>query len=118
MMRIKINDMLDYYEIETNGFRPDIQAFNPREQLKFLESLFSSLIDKKNVKMYFFIHEQTPNYIFHDSKRIMQILVNLLSNAIKYTKKGTILVLFDWKQTRLFEGLPEGVIKFTISDSG
>lgn len=24
MLKIKINDMLDYYEIETKGFKPDI----------------------------------------------------------------------------------------------
>lgn len=118
MLRIKINDMLDYYEIETKGFKPDIVKFYPREQLKFLESLFVSLIDKKNVKLYFFVHQQTPKYVYHDSKRIMQILVNLLSNAIKYTKKGAILVIIDWQQTGVFKGKPEGTIKFTVSDSG
>ena len=118
MLRIKINDMLDYYEIETKGFKPDIVKFYPREQLKFLESLFVSLIDKKNVKLYFFVHQQTPKYVYHDSKRIMQILVNLLSNAIKYTKKGAILVIIDWQQTGIFKGKPEGTIKFTVSDSG
>lgn len=48
----------------------------------------------------------------------MQILVNLLSNAIKYTKKGAILVLVDWVQIGTFKGKPQGVIKFTVSDSG
>lgn len=98
MLRIKINDMLDYYEIETKGFKPEIVKFYPREQLKFLESLFNPLIDKTSVKLFFFVKEQTPRYVYHDQKRIMQILVNLLSNAIKYTKKGRILLMVDWKE--------------------
>lgn len=118
ILRIKISDMLDYYEIETKNFKTEIIKFNPREHLKFLESLFVSLIDKKNVKLYFFVHKQTPKYIYHDSKRIIQILVNLLSNAIKYTKKGAILVIVDWQQTGRFKHKPEGIIKFTVSDSG
>jgi signal transduction histidine kinase len=118
ILRIKISDMLDYYEIETKSFKTEIVKFNPREHLKFLESLFVCLIDKKNVKLYFFVHKQTPKYIYHDSKRIIQILVNLLSNAIKYTKKGAILVIVDWQQTGRFKHKPEGIIKFTVSDSG
>jgi len=48
----------------------------------------------------------------------MQILVNMLSNAIKYTKKGAILIIIDWQPTWMFKNKPEGVIKFTVSDSG
>ena len=110
--------MLDYYEIETDNFKPDIVKFYPREQLKFLESLFIPLIDKKSVRIFFFVQEHTPKYVYHDQKRIMQILVNLISNAIKYTKKGAILVIVDWNEFNQKRNKTEGIIKFTVSDSG
>lgn len=115
---IKINDMLDYCEIETKTFKPEMVKFDVRKQMLTLESLFLPMIDQNNIKLYFFVQDTTPKVVFHDSKRITQILVNLLSNAIKYTKKGAILIKVDWLGNK---NCPEGYVgrvRYTVSDSG
>ena len=60
-----------------------------------LEELFVPLIDANSIKIYFFIQDNTPEFIYHDMRRISQIMSNLIGNAIKYTKKGAILVKID-----------------------
>ena len=92
--------------------------FSPRKQMHQLEDLFTPLIDKNNIKLYFFISGTIPNFLYHDLKRVSQILVNLLTNAIKYTKKGAILVKVDWMTSKLTTSNELGVVKYTVSDSG
>ena len=114
----KINDLLDYWEIETNTFKLNIIPFSPRKQLSSLEELFVPLIDSNNIKIYFFLQENIPSLISHDMRRISQIMVNLLSNAIKYTKKGIILVKIDWEFADQNDKVSLGKVRYTVSDSG
>lgn len=109
--------MLDFYETETCNFKPDIKAFDPRKIFSYLKSIFTPIIDHKNVKTYFLFHDLTPEIIYHDIKRITKVLVNLTSNAVKYTKKGIITIKIDWKSNREDDGAT-GVIKFSVSDTG
>ena len=116
LLRLKIDDMLDFYELETNNFQPEKIKFDVRNQCRELESLFIPLIDTSVIKIWFFVNEKTPKFICHDAQRIHQILVNLIGNAVKYTKTGIISVLIDWDIEN--NDNEQGIIRYTVSDSG
>lgn len=116
MLKVKVDDMLDFYETETNNFKPEIKEFDPRKIFQYLKAVFTPVIDHKHVKVYFLIHDMTPTVVYHDIKRITKVLVNLVGNAVKYTKKGMISIMIDWEPNlKNDEG---GSIKFTVSDTG
>jgi len=116
LLKLKVNDMLDFYEVETNNFQPKMAVFNPRKMLTYIKKVFLPILDKNNLKLYFMIHENAPEYIYHDADRIQKVLINFVSNAVKYTRKGIICISFDWELD--LENPPEGTIKFSVSDTG
>jgi len=116
LLKLKVDDMLDYYEIETRNFKPEMKEFNPSEILEQLKLIFSCVVNKSNVKLYFYIHENTPKKILQDRERINQILANMVSNSIKYTKSGMISIIIDWEDDKFDP--KTGFIKFSVSDTG
>ena len=116
LLKMKVDDMLDFYEVETGGFKSEKESFDPREPLAYLKTLFAPIIDKTSLKILFYIHENIPHEIFHDRQRIKQILVNLMSNAVKYTNRGIISVIADWKEN--IEDSNKGIIQYSVSDTG
>lgn len=118
LLKLKVDDMLDFYEAETKNFKPEKKPFDPRKLFAYLKTIFSPMIDHTNIKLYFFIHERTPEMIFHDMDRIKQVLVNIMSNSVKYTKKGVISAIIDWEDDKRTDDERCGLIKFTISDTG
>lgn len=118
LLKLKVDDMLDFYEAETKNFKPEKKPFDPRKLFAYLKTIFSPMIDHTNIKLYFFIHERTPEMIFHDMDRIKQVLVNIMSNSVKYTKKGVISAIIDWEDAKHTDDERCGMIKFTISDTG
>ena len=118
LLRLKIDDLLCFYEIETDKFNVDYTKFDIRSQWKELESLFLPLIDRNLIRLCFFVHRDTPKYLVHDAKSIHQILVNLIWNSVKYTKSGVISIVVDWIPDQKDNESQSGWIKYSISDSG
>ena len=116
LLKLKVDDMLDFYEVETNNFKTDKLKFEPRLLLEHLRSIFFPIIDKNNIRILFYIHEKTPEVVNHDLHRIKQIMVNLISNAVKYTNKGIISVIINWKDAK--KDPTSGTIQFSVSDTG
>jgi len=116
LLKVKVNDMLDFYEVETHNFKMKKSVFNPRKAFSYIKKVFYPILDKNNLKMYFLIHEKTPEFVFHDAERIEQVLTNFVSNAVKYTKKGMICVSIDWEEDPTDR--KNGTIKFSVSDTG
>jgi len=85
-----IEGLLDISKIEAG--RLDIQ----RNQVKLPEligqlvEMFKPQATAKGVEFYCHLHNQLPNVVIADEKRLRQILINLLSNAIKYTEEGRV----------------------------
>ena len=98
VLKMKIDDILDFYEVESGDFIIQKMQFDVRNQCKELETVFLPLMNEKRTKLLFYVNEQTPKLITHDACRIHKILVNLISNAVKYTKNGAIVVTVDWKE--------------------
>ena len=118
VLKIKIDDILDFYEVESGDFIIEKLQFDVRNQCKELETVFLPLMNEKRTKLLFYVNEQTPKLITHDACRIHKILVNLISNAVKYTKNGAIVVTVDWKEVESEENSSHCYIKYTVSDTG
>jgi signal transduction histidine kinase len=116
LLKLKINDMLDFYEVETNNFKAEKKFFKPTKLFSYIKKVFFPMFDKNCQKLYFQIHEGTPELIYHDMERIRQVLINFISNSIKYTKRGVIWVSIDWKAD--LKSPCHGNIKFSVSDTG
>lgn len=116
MLSMKINDLMTYYDIETNTFKPEIGRFHTRESCEMMESLFAPTINPNFIKLRFFISEGTPDFVFIDGPRVRSIICTFIGNAIKYTKKGFISVIFKWFPADLDNDKPR--LRITVSDSG
>ena len=116
LLKMKVDDMLDFYEVEAGGFKTEKCMFDPREPLAYLKTLFTPIIDKSNLKILFYVHENIPQEVYHDKQRIKQILVNLMSNAVKYTNRGIISIIADWKDDP--DDSNKGSIQYSVSDTG
>lgn len=122
----KIDDILDYYEIETNNFNAHITSFNLANFLGEIKESFMQVIDNRTKKLSILMDKGVPDFISHDSRRIKQVLHNIISNAIKYTEKGFILVTVDWEKVQTKSSPISGkksrdynyYLKFQVSDSG
>jgi signal transduction histidine kinase len=115
MLKLKIDDILDFYELENKTFSLQKVQFDIRQQWKDLEGMFIPLMNVKKTRLMFFVSERAPKEVVHDSNRIMKILVNIIGNAVKYTKSGAIVVSIDWKEDSETRG---GQIKYSVSDTG
>ena len=127
ILKMKIDDILDFYEVETGDFLIQKVMFDVRNQCRELETVFLPLMNEKRTKLMFYVSEFTPKLITHDAWRIHKILVNLIWNAVKYTKNGAVVLTIDWKELKL-DVQPSlnsesaqsvfGQIKYTVSDTG
>jgi len=117
ILKIKIDDILDFYELESASFQLQRIPFDVRHQWKELETVFLPLMNARRTKLLFYVNEQTPKLLTHDACRIHKVLVNLISNAVKYTRSGAVVVSVDWKEAGRGEGA-ECEIKYSVSDTG
>jgi PAS domain S-box-containing protein len=109
-----VNDVLDYTKIKSNNLELEKIQFNLHELLQNIHRNYRFLLESKKLEFRFNIDSTTPEWIFGDPNRLMQILNNLLGNAGKFTRKG-------------FVSLTVGKIKkensvtwlyFTVQDTG
>eukprot|EP01080_Neovahlkampfia_damariscottae_P004729 gene4729-8312_t len=112
-----LNDILEFSRLQSGEEFPiELSPMTPAElfnELDLLVDSFSSLIYKKDLKLYvhyplFLINQK--NLVFDiDYKRIRQILSNFVMNARKFTEKGKIEIHLNVKETEL---------EFKVIDSG
>ena len=63
----------------------------------------------KSKKLEFVITSKVPLseiVLFHDERRLLQILVNLISNSLKYTLKGKIELIIEYPKDELASFFP------------
>jgi CheY-like chemotaxis protein len=95
MLKSKIDDILDYANLEANNLVPKSESFNLRKLMIDIENLVEYQYDKNRTKFNIYISEKVPEFIVHDEKRIKQIMLNLVYNALKYTEQGFVNVVID-----------------------
>jgi signal transduction histidine kinase len=118
-LKYKVDDLLDFWELETNNFKIKKEFYSVNEHIKELETIFSPLINKKSIRLLFYVNEKIPHRIMQDSKRIMQVLMNLVGNAVKYTPRGRVAIIVNWIEDKNDQGeVTSNFIKYVVSDTG
>ena len=109
-----INDILDFSKIEAGKLELEKIHFSISSVLRDSKSLFSKILQEKDIELESEIDSKVPDVFIGDVNRIKQIIVNLISNAIKFTEKGkvSINVLAKELKTGQYE------LEFVIKDTG
>jgi signal transduction histidine kinase/CheY-like chemotaxis protein len=85
-----IDDVLDLAKVESGRMNLHYDHVLICELKESLVKAFMPLARKKNVDFEFEIDPHTPERMYTDSLRLLQILRNLLSNAFKFTNEGSV----------------------------
>lgn len=110
MLLHKIDDILDFYEIESSKFVAKPVQLSIKKFLKEINALMRPQIEEK--ELFFSMHVATDlcDSVTFDKYRISRVIINLLNNAIKYTQSGFI--------TLIVSRTSSSSIRFSISDTG
>ena len=91
-----INNILDSGKLESGTLDVDPQPANIYQVVGKIQTIFSQIMESRNLHGLFKIRKNVPSTLKFDETRITQVLMNLLSNAIKFTRKGSIQVVVEW----------------------
>ncbi|MCG8378586.1 MAG: ATP-binding protein [Proteobacteria bacterium] len=83
-----INDVLDLSKIEAGRMNISNDVVVVRDLVQEVVTLLSPQSQKKGLELHQHVHEEVPDRIFVDRKKLNQILINLLGNAVKFTPDG------------------------------
>lgn len=114
MLRVIIDDILDYSKIEAGKLELDVHPYAPAQVMDSLRAMFIERASRKNVELEVEIAADVPEYILGDSYRIRQILANLISNAVKFTEQGVVKILVS-KSSAVNDGIS---MTFAVVDQG
>ena len=90
-LRIIVNDLLDYSQIESGDIQLTPTTFSAAELLTDLVSQANREAENKSLEL---VYSQTvlPRRLTGDKDKIQQILHHILRNAIKFTHKGYLYI--------------------------
>ena len=83
-----INDVLDMSAIESDKLKIGNLAFDFKQLLTNISSLYYIQCKSKKVRFEIILSDVTEETLVGDALRLNQILLNLLSNAFKFTPEG------------------------------
>ncbi len=109
-----LNDVLDFSTIEAGKFVLESTEFCIRESIEVsLESLVARAA-QKGLQLDCRIHQDVPEMLVGDARRLRQLIVSLAGNAIKFTERGEVNVGVDvqGQQGKQVE------LHFAVSDTG
>lgn len=88
-----INDILLFSKLEANQFKLHSTVFRIEHLLEGVGGLLSSLVNDKQLNLFFLLEPNMPQHMIGDVDRLQQILVNMIGNAVKFTNpSGEVLV--------------------------
>ncbi|WP_106638777.1 HAMP domain-containing protein [Allosphingosinicella vermicomposti] len=118
-----INDILDLSKIESGTVSIDLGEVPLKVLKQNVERTFRQLAADKGLMFEVAFDERLPLVMRTDEKRLQQVVLNLLSNAFKFTSQGSVTlsaarVQSGWSADHPVLNGAEGVIAFTVSDTG
>lgn len=112
MLRVLIDNVLDYLKIEQGQVLLDIGEFSLVSLVDQCLDLVSDTAEAKGLKLRAGIASDAARFFRGDRTKIIQILTNLLSNAVKFTPQGEVTLSVEHSR-----GPPEHV-SFEVRDTG
>jgi two-component system, OmpR family, sensor histidine kinase VicK len=91
------NDILDITKIESQTLKLNKEKVDINEILSVVNDFRNQIRNPDKLNISF--SKTGPIYVEADRLRLYQVIANLLSNAIKFTKKGTISISTNVKNT-------------------
>jgi signal transduction histidine kinase/DNA-binding response OmpR family regulator len=92
MLLAVLNDILDIAKIESGKLELESYAFNLRECVEGVVTLYAEHAQEKGLELVYRIDREVPLHVRGDPVRLRQILTNLVNNAIKFTERGEVCV--------------------------
>jgi len=105
-----LTDILDFSKIEAGEITLADETFSLEEVVSRIGELHRVSAEAKDLAFDWEVTEEARGFYRGDSVRVTQVLSNLLSNAVKFTEAGSVTLRVRKDQ--------EGVLVFTVSDSG
>jgi len=87
-----INEVLDISKIEAGELKLSPDWFNLTQAVESVEKLVRPLADKKGLPIRVEPVPADADRLFHDRRRVEQVLINLVNNAVKFTEQGEVHV--------------------------
>jgi len=109
-----INDVLDLSKIEARKIDLQQKTFNFSAFMKTLIDMFQVKSQLKEITFVYEFHNNLPDFVIGDEKRLRQVLLNLVGNAIKFTDRGEVIVKAQVNE----RGRDRIQLLFSVKDSG
>lgn len=87
-----INEVLDISKIEAGELKLLPDWFNLTQAVDSVVKLMRPLADKKGLTIRMDPVPADADRLFHDRRRVEQVLINLVNNAVKFTENGEVHV--------------------------
>jgi len=111
-----VNQLLDLSKIDAGSMKLNLVYYDLNKVLRQIGRSFIPLAERKKIKFFVSIPEETFNCFF-DRDKMEKILVNLLSNAFKFTpEKGEIHCFVTSKDSKRGDDVRD--IELTVKDTG
>jgi CheY-like chemotaxis protein/nitrogen-specific signal transduction histidine kinase len=109
-----LNQLLDLSKIDAGKMQIKAEACNLGNLIKNISRTFSSLAQKNNTAISFYICPEIAESLIADGTRLGQVLHNLISNAIKFSPNSSVQISTRTLANDHFAQ----IIYFEISDNG
>jgi signal transduction histidine kinase len=103
-----INEVLDISKIEAGQLTLDPSWFEMSQAIDQAVKLVRPLADKKGLPIRVDV-DPDVGPVFHDRRRVEQVLINLVNNAVKFTEQGEVAVRCE---------LQSGEVLVRVRDTG
>ena len=104
-----INDILDFSKIESGKMDIVDMEFETLSLFYDISTIISPRINPRDIEFIMDINPNIPFKLCGDDNRIKQVIINLANNAAKFTKKGKVVLKFDYRDRE------DGRIDFIVS---
>ncbi|MDB6136403.1 MAG: Signal transduction histidine kinase [Verrucomicrobiales bacterium] len=116
LLRLIINDILDWSRIESGNLEVSLSAVNLKECLGEIRSWFRPEVERKALTLEVETDPGCPAWFEADPRHLRQVLMHLTGNAVKFTHKGGVRITVHRKTAE--EGKEEDHLVFFIKDTG
>ncbi len=110
-----INDILDLSKVEAGKLKLEATEIELRILLENSLMMIKEKSMKNQIKLSTDIHEDVPETIIADERKLKQIVYNLLSNAVKFTPAGG-QILLNSKRVRRNDS--DEFVEISLTDTG
>jgi len=86
----RLNDLLDFMQIQINGLKIHFNEFEIDEFIKNIAAICEWQAEPKHIAFQLNKDKTLPPTMIGDKTRIQQVLLNILNKAIEFTDYGTI----------------------------